>query len=60
MGPEVSLPRLQHATSCPYPEPDQSCPLPPASLRHVLVLSSHIRLGFSSVSFFKFISTEIQ
>ena len=49
MEPEGLLPRLQVLTSCPYPEPDQSIPCPhTTSLRSFWILSSHLRLGFSS------------
>jgi hypothetical protein len=45
--PESSLPHLQVAATCPYPEPHQPSPslLHPSSWRCILILSSHQRLG---------------
>jgi hypothetical protein len=42
------------ARSCPYPEPDWSSPCPPhpTSRRSILILSSHLRLGLPSGSFY--------
>src|SRR5215468_10260625 len=44
-----SLPHSQEPATCPYPEPAQSSPYPhPTSLRFILILSSHLRLGLPS------------
>ena len=45
-----SSPHSQEPTTCPYPEPDRSspCPLHPTTLRSILILSSHLRLGLPS------------
>jgi hypothetical protein len=49
MEPEGSLPYLQEPSSGPYPEPDQSSPYHPVhSLRSILILSTHLRLGIPS------------
>ena len=51
METEDSLPRLQVPETCPYPEPHQSSPRPlPHSIywRSILILSSHLSLGFPS------------
>jgi hypothetical protein len=50
MGPEGLLPSSQELSTGPYPERDQSSPhYPhPTSLRSVLILSSHLRLGLPS------------
>ena len=46
---ESSLPHLQEPAICPYPEPDRSSPWHhPTSRRSILMLSSHLRLGFTS------------
>ena len=49
MEPESSLPRSLQLATCPCPDPDQSspCPLSP-SLRSILILTSHLRLGLPS------------
>ena len=52
MEAESSLPHSQEHTTCPYPEPDQSSPcLHPTSRRSILILPSHLRLGFPSCLF---------
>jgi hypothetical protein len=52
MEPEGSLPHSQQPATFPYPEPDRPSSYPhPTSLRYVLILSSHQRLGLSG-SFF--------
>ena len=50
MEPESSLPPSQVPVTCPYSEPDQTCPCPlhPPSLRSILILSSHLLLGILS------------
>ena len=50
MEPEVSLPHSQEPATCPDPQPDRSSPRPPypTSLRFILILFSHLRLGLSS------------
>ena len=49
MEPEGSLLRSQELATCPYPEQDRSSPCPhPISLRYVLILYSHLCLGFVS------------
>ena len=50
MEPEVSLPHSQVAATCSYPEPARSSPCSPhpISLRSILILSSHLRLGLPS------------
>ena len=46
MEPEGSSPHSQHPAACPYPEPDRSSPCPClTSGTHILILSSHLRLG---------------
>jgi len=47
MEPEGSLPHTYVPTTCPYPEPDRSSPYP-TSLRSILTLSHHLRLGLPS------------
>ena len=52
MEPEGSLPYSEHPATCPYPQPDRSSTMPPIPpLRFILILSSHLRLGFPSGSF---------
>jgi hypothetical protein len=48
--PEGSLPCSQQPSTGPYPESDQSSPIPPhpMSLRSILILSTHLRLGLPS------------
>jgi len=50
MEPEGSLPHSQVTANCPYPQPARSSPYPPhpTSLRSILILSSHLRLGLPS------------
>ena len=47
MEPEGSLPDSQVPATSPHPEPARSSPYPPhsTSLRSILILSSHLRLG---------------
>jgi hypothetical protein len=46
MEHQRSLPHSQNLTTCPYSEPDRSSPcFLPTSLRSILILSSHIRMG---------------
>jgi len=52
MEPEGSLPHSQVSATCPYPESARSSPYPqPTSWRLNLILSSHLRQGFSSGPF---------
>ena len=47
METEGSLPHLQKAVSCPYPEPDRSNPfLHPTPISSILILSSHLHQDF--------------
>jgi len=50
MWQKYSLPQLQAPANCPYPQPPLSSPLPPnpTSWTSILILSSHLRLGFQS------------
>ena len=52
MEPEDSLPRYQVLETCPYPEPHPSSPRPlplnSISCRSILILPSHLSLGFPS------------
>jgi len=52
MEPEVSTPHSQLTATCPYHEPDQPSPCPhPTSWRSILMLFSHLCLGFPIGSF---------
>jgi len=50
MEPKGSLPHSQVPLTCPDPKPARSSPYPPhpTSLRSILILSSHLRLGLPS------------
>jgi hypothetical protein len=48
MEPEGSLPCSQQPATCPYPEPNESTSPNPISVRSILMLSSHLRLGLPS------------
>jgi hypothetical protein len=49
MEPEGSLSRSQEPSTGPYPEPDRSSPYHPIlSLRSILILFTHLRLGLPS------------
>jgi hypothetical protein len=48
MEPECSLLYSQEPSTSPYPEPDQTMPPHPISLRFILILSTHLRLGLPS------------
>jgi hypothetical protein len=48
MEPEGSLPCSQEPSTGPYPEPDQSNPAHPISLRSILLLTTRLRLGLPS------------
>jgi hypothetical protein len=43
-----SLPCIQESSTSPYPEPDQSNLYHPISLSSILILYTHLRLGFPS------------
>jgi len=52
MEPKGSLRRSHKPATCPFPEPDQSSPCTqPTSLRSILILSFHLRLGLKVASF---------
>ena len=53
MEPERSLPHSQVPVTCPNLEPARPSPYPPnlTSWRSILILSSHLHLGFPSVLF---------
>ena len=54
MEPKGSLPHLQEPATCPYPMPDQSHPCPhPTFWIYILILSSHLHLGFSVDSLYQ-------
>jgi hypothetical protein len=59
MEPEGSLPCSQEPSTSPYSEPDQSNPYHPISLRSILRLSTHLRLGLTSGLFPSYIPTTI-
>jgi hypothetical protein len=48
MEPEDPLACSQEPSTGPYPEPDQSNPYHPITLRSILILSTHLRLGLPS------------
>ena len=48
MEHEGSLPPSQQPATCPYPKPARSMFSHPTSLRSILILSSHLRLGLQS------------
>jgi hypothetical protein len=48
MEPEGTLLCSQEPSTDPYPEPDQSNPSHPISLRSILILSTYLRLGLPS------------
>jgi hypothetical protein len=48
MKTECSVSRSQEPAACPFPEPDQSTQSQTMSLRTILILSSHIRIGLPS------------
>jgi hypothetical protein len=48
MEPEGSLPCSQESSTGPYSEPAQCNPYHPISLRFILILSTHLRLGLHS------------
>jgi hypothetical protein len=60
MEPEDSLPCSQQPTTGPYPEPDASSThILTVSLRSILILSSHLRLGVPSDLYLSGIRTKI-
>jgi hypothetical protein len=60
MEPEGSLPCSQEPSTGPYSESDQSNPYEPIlSLRSILILSTHLRLGFPNGLFPSGIPTNI-
>jgi hypothetical protein len=60
MEPEVSLPSSQEPSTDFYPEPDRSSPYHPiASLRSILILHTHLRLGLPSGLFPSGVPTNI-
>ena len=60
MEPEGSLPHSQMPSTCPYPEPARSSPLPHIPLpEDPLILSSHLRLAHPSGLFISDFPTKI-
>jgi hypothetical protein len=59
MEHEGSLPCSQEPTTGLHPEPDESNPSHPISLRFVLILSSQLRLGLPSGLFLSGLSVRI-
>ena len=55
MEHDISLPRSQEPSTCPYPEQDRFSASPPPAipllLRSILMLFSHLRLGLPSDDF---------
>jgi hypothetical protein len=51
MESEGSIPSSQELSTCSYPEPDKSSPHHPISLRSILILCTHLRLGLPSSLF---------
>jgi hypothetical protein len=56
MEPEGSMLNSQELSTCSYPEPDQSNPPShPTSPRSILILSTHLRLGFPTNNLYAFL-----
>ena len=51
-NPKGTLQHIQAPITCPYPEPEQSSPyLHPTSWKSILILPSHLHIGFPSSLF---------